>query len=208
MPVVHDFDAKLAESDNDRVRTLVHKGLHDRFGSDYLQIHKAALANDRHGADYVAEFRHGQTRLIEAKVRAEDWLPRGQDADLALETWADIDKQVVGWTRDTAKLSDYLVFVWLESGRSLLLDARLLRAWFCEHWETLRAKYGGRIIPSKRRDRKWRSEAVYVPHRDVVKQLAYRLGYVPGSSGSRQCRSGRSGIQQSDPDLLNRSNRP
>ena len=102
MPVVHDFDAKLAESDNNRVRALVHKGLHDRFGSDYLQIHKAALANDRHGADYVAEFRHGQTRLIEAKVRAEDWLPRGQDADLALETWADIDKQVVGWTRDTA----------------------------------------------------------------------------------------------------------
>jgi hypothetical protein len=138
-----------------------------------------SLANDRHGADYVAEFRHGQTRLIEAKIRAQDWLPRGQDADLALETWADIDNEVIGWTRDTAKLSDYLVFVWLESGRSLLLDARLLRAWFCEHWETLRAKYGGRIIPSKRRDRKWRSEAVYVPHRDVIAQLAYHQGYVP-----------------------------
>ena len=189
--MVHDFDAKLAQSDSDRVRILVSKGLQDRFGSDFLQIHKAAFVNDRHGADYVAEFQHGQTRLIEAKVRVEDWLPRGQDADLALETWADIDKQVVGWTRDMTKVSDYLLFVWLESGRSLLVDARLLRAWFCEHWETLRAKYGGRIIPSKRRGREWRSEAIYVPHRDVVAQLAYRQGLVQKPLGTRQSVCGR-----------------
>jgi hypothetical protein len=188
---VHDFDLKLAESDNARVRTLVHKALQDRFGSDYLQIHKAALANDRHGADYVAEFRHGQIRFVEAKVRAQDWLPRGQEADLALETWADIDKQVFGWTRDTAKLSDYVVFVWLESGRSLLLDARLLRAWFCEHWETLRAKYDGRIVTSKRGCREWRSEAIYVPHRDVVAQLAYRQGYVQKPLRPHHSNSGR-----------------
>ena len=191
MPVVHDFDAKLAESDNNRVRALVHTALQDRFGSNYLAIHKAALANDRHGADYLAEFRHGQTRLIEAKVRPEDWLPRGQEADLALETWADIDKQVVGWTRDTAKLSDYLVFVWLESGRSLLLDARLLRAWFCEYWETLRTKHGGKIIPSKRGCREWRSETIYVPHREVVAQLAYRQGYVQKPLRLRYSDSGR-----------------
>ncbi|HZM33302.1 MAG TPA: hypothetical protein VFC18_02315 [Burkholderiales bacterium] len=191
LTLIHDFDTKLAESDNDRVRALVHKALHERFGNDYLAIHKAALDNDRHGADYFAEFRHGLSRLIEVKVRVQDWLPRGQDADLALETWADLDKHTVGWTRDMAKLSDYVVFLWLESGRSLLLDARLLRAWFSETWQTLRGKYGARIIPSKRRGREWRSEALYIPHADVVAQLARRQGYVQKPLGSRQSGSER-----------------
>jgi hypothetical protein len=180
--LVHDFDTKLAQSDSDAVRFLVSKALHDRFGSDFLQIHKAAFANDRHGADYFAEFQHGQTRLIEVKVRAQDWLPRGQEADLALETWADVDQHTIGWTRDKSKVSDYIIWVWLQSGRSLLLDARLLRAWFCEQWETLRVRYGAHIIPSRRRSREWRSEAVYIAHRDVVAQLAYRQGYVRGKT--------------------------
>ena len=183
--VVHDFDAKLAASDSAQIRGLVGQSLHKNVGSDFLKLHKTALDNDLHGADYLAEFRHGRTRLIEAKVRREDWLPRGQEADLALETWADVDAETPGWTRDFTKLSDFIVFAWLDTGRTLLLDARLLRAWFSESWVNLRKDFGFKIIPSQRGSRTWRSETVYVPHRQVVAQLAYRQGYVQKLPGSR-----------------------
>ena len=105
---LHDFNKKLAGSETPEVRGLVEQALRTPF-PDLLQLHRTARENDRVGIDYLAEFPGGQIRFVEVKQRNQDWLDiNEQDADLALETWSDIDSRKVGWARDPAKLTDFV----------------------------------------------------------------------------------------------------
>jgi ribose-phosphate pyrophosphokinase len=56
------------------------------------------------------------------KVRDEDWAFKpGRNAadDLALETWSVIEKQVIGWTRNQSKMTDYVLWFWRDRRRTI-----------------------------------------------------------------------------------------
>jgi hypothetical protein len=121
-----NFAEQLAVSDSPAVAALVDPFLRRRFPGA-LSLRRAAEANDRAGADIIVEFPHCQFRFIDLKVRTCDYRVLGK-ADIALEIWSNKERETPGWALDESKVSDWLLFVWMDTKRTLLLDARAVRA--------------------------------------------------------------------------------
>jgi hypothetical protein len=121
-----DFSAQLAVSDAPAVAALVEPFLRRRFPGA-LSFRRATEANDRLGADVMVEFPHCQHRFIDLKVRSRDY--RALDkADIALEIWSNCERKTPGWALDESKVTDWILFAWMDTGRMLMVDARALRA--------------------------------------------------------------------------------
>lgn len=121
-----DFDEQFAAADAESVRKRADKFLRQRF-PDALSVRRSGSANDKMGADFVIEFPHGQFRFIDIKMRRVDFKARGMD-DVALEVWSNTELRRPGWALDESKLTDYFLFVWMDTGRIVMFDARALRA--------------------------------------------------------------------------------
>jgi hypothetical protein len=121
-----DFARQLAISDSPAVAALVEPFLRKRFPGA-LAFRRAHETNDRAGADVIVEFPHCQFRFVDLKVRTCDYRARGK-ADVALEVWSNRERGTPGWALDESKVTDWLLFVWVDTGRMLMLDARAVRA--------------------------------------------------------------------------------
>lgn len=132
-----DFDEQFAAADAESVRERVDEFLRLRF-PDALSIRRAGTANDRMGADFMIEFPHGQFRFVDVKMRLDDYKTRGMN-DIALEVWSNTERRKPGWALDESKLTDYFLFVWMDTGRIVMFDARALRAVtrkHLSHWQS------------------------------------------------------------------------
>jgi hypothetical protein len=121
-----DFAEQLAMSDSPAVAALVEPFLRKRFPGA-LAFRRAHETNDRAGADIIVEFPHCQFRFVDLKVRSSDYRALGK-ADVALEVWSNRERGSVGWALDESKVTDWLLFVWTDTRRTLMLDARAVRA--------------------------------------------------------------------------------
>ena len=121
-----DFKEQLAVSDSPAVAALVEPFLRLRFPGA-LGFQRAAEANDRAGADITVAFPQHQFRAIDLKVRTVDYRARDK-ADVALEVWSNWERRTPGWALDESKVTDWILFVWMDTGRMLMVDARALRA--------------------------------------------------------------------------------
>ncbi len=136
-----------------------------------VKIRKAAQAEDKDGTDYWMTLPYGHEQSIDVKVRDEDFQRQGKD-DLALETWSVIkgqDHQKVGWTRDTMKRTDYIFWIWKDTGRWMLVPFPLLCSVFCEHWKQWSKQYQN---ATQRTLDGWHSKCVFVP-RQIVWDAIY-----------------------------------
>jgi 3-oxoacyl-[acyl-carrier protein] reductase len=101
--------------DTDRVRERVERFLRQRF-PDLLSVRRAALQNDKMGADFILEFTHGQNRYVDVKVRKADATAVGKEANgyvLASVTSGDaatvyFDDEITGLTSLTPGARYYL----------------------------------------------------------------------------------------------------
>jgi hypothetical protein len=148
-----------------------------------LSVHRAAATNDRSGTDYWVEV-VGRHLSVDVKVRAEDWAMKvpPQD-DLALETWSvkgeickglrDDSKRIVGWSRDAAKRTDYVLWLWQESGRFCLVPFPFLCRVFDQHYRDWAERYKVRTQFTKRGGGPdgWFSECVFVPRVEVWREI-------------------------------------
>jgi hypothetical protein len=121
-----DFRQEFAAADTEQVHARVEKFVRQRF-PDVLSVQRAARANDRAGADINLEFGHGQFRFIDIKVRKVDYRRFGRP-DVALEVVSNKERGSPGWALDDSKLTDYTLFIWQDTGRVVMFDARALRA--------------------------------------------------------------------------------
>ncbi len=140
----------------------------------FIRVRKAAAINDRSGVDYYIE-RSGLFSLaVDLKAREEDYsvkLPPFRADDLALETFSDLDRGVIGWTRNASKAADYILWFWKDTGRFFIVPFPPLCCVFQRYWEPWCKKYGTHIQTSLEGRRKWRSECVYVPREVVVETI-------------------------------------
>lgn len=148
--------------------------------SNFPTAEKVARANtsdDKNGTDYWVTMQSGQRASVDVKVRAEDWLKHhpGQD-DVALETWSVIGAKV-GWTRDVQKRTDYILFIWLETGRWMLIPFPVLCSIFVKNWEEWRKKYKARPQFTRNPNGShWYSECVFVPRALIWKEYYSAFG--------------------------------
>lgn len=131
------------------------------------KVMQANQQNDRNGIDWWVEM-PGYLLGIDCKIREEDPLPKFGKDDLALETWSVIEAKKVGWTLDDTKQTDYVFWIWKDTGRWCLAPFLLLRRAFqtyrnvwCEQFQVARQRtgHGGKTA--------YHSECVFVPRREV-----------------------------------------
>lgn len=133
-----------------------------------LEIVRSTAAEDRSGTDYWVKRECGRDLSVDAKVRAQDWASKGKD-DLALETWSVVERRIVGWTLNPAKQTDYILWLWKDTGRWCLVPFPMLCAAANKHVSAWSREY--QVARQYTDDRQYHSECVFVPRRVVWRAI-------------------------------------
>lgn len=155
-----------------------------------ISVQKAGRTDDRNGTDYWVHHARGEPYSIDVKVRDEDWAykPRPNTADdLALETWSVVEKEIVGWTRNSSKMTDYVLWFWQDSGRWCLIPFSMLCAVFEQSWQDWSAQFKTCRQFTRWNGGGYHSECVFVPRREVWAAIYRRFGgslHANGANGS------------------------
>lgn len=176
MPKTFDFGEQMAMSqgvaENADIHTIL---LREIPGA--LTVQAAAKENDKRGVDWWVEMASGTHLAVDAKVRSFDWAAKHpKEDDLALETWSVVEKQIAGWTRDSAKRCDYVLWLWKDTGRFCLLPFPLLCKVFSENWKEWTGQYRTEKQHTHRDTGGYHSECVFVPRRVVWLAILARVG--------------------------------
>jgi len=170
----YDFDTQMAMSNGVHEVASVESIILKHIPGS-LSVKRAAAINDRSGTDYWIEMQ-GRHLSVDAKVRYEDWwASHPKEDDLALETWSVVDKKI-GWTRDTNKQTDYVLWLWKDTKRFCLLPFPCLCAVFIANWEKWRNDCGFKVKEQFTHSYNggWRSECVFVPRRLIWAEIYKR----------------------------------
>lgn len=127
-------------------------------------VYPASRSNDKNGTDWWVEHESGNHLSVDAKVRSMDWAAKGKD-DLALETWSVVESMKVGWTRDSRKRTDYVLWLWTDSGRWCLVPFPMLCAVFSEKWQDWKTSY--KTSRQHTPEGNYHSECVFVPRKEL-----------------------------------------
>ena len=145
-----------------------------------VRVEKASEQEDKKGTDWWIILSNGDRLAVDCKVRESDWAQRGHD-DLALETWSVIEANVPGWTRSEKKRTDYILWLWKETGRWCLIPFPMLCKVFSLRWEEWSKTYK---VAKQRTPglRPYHSECVFVPRRIVWAEIYRQFSGTPQSS--------------------------
>ncbi len=145
-----------------------------------ISVNRATTGEDKHGTDWWAVLPLGRLS-IDAKVRGEDYASKYGLDDLALETWSVIESRKVGWTRDVDKNTDYVLWIWKDTGRWCLIPFRMLCRIMMANWKVWRKEYKTAVQATidKHDVVQWHSECVYVPRRLVWRKIYETFGGTP-----------------------------
>lgn len=141
-------------------------------------VYQASRSNDRNGTDWWVEHENGSHLSVDAKVRSVDWAAKGQD-DLALETWSVVEAKKIGWTRDIKKRTDYVLWLWTDTGRWCLVPFPMLCGVFSEYWKEWTGRYKTRQQYTP--EGNYHSECVFVPRKELWATIYRRYSGVPQS---------------------------
>jgi hypothetical protein len=143
-----------------------------------VSVRRASTADDKAGTDYWVRLCNGTELSVDLKARSVDFAakppPHGGD-DLALEVWSVRDPPRVGWTLDTRKRTDYVLWHWQDTGRWCLLPYRMLLAVFTLHLAEWSGRYKHDVQTTRTATNEWQSECVFVPRREVWKAIYRRF---------------------------------
>ncbi len=179
-PLRYEFNERLAFSDGVTIKADVQSILLAEIPGA-LCVERATEADDRSGVDWWV-YREGTPTLsVDAKVRKQDWAAkteRYRADDLALETWSVMERHIPGWTRNPLKQSDYILWLWCDTGRWCLIAFPLLCAVMQDKWQEwqVRFKRSQQFTPT---GGGYHSECVFVPRREVWKEIYLRFSGVP-----------------------------
>lgn len=134
-----------------------------------VAIKRANERDDRNGTDFWVAHARGQPYSVDVKVRGKDYcVGLSPCDDLALETWSVVEKQIIGWTRNPQKMTDYVLWYWRDTGRWCLVPFVMLCAVFSEQWSAWAAEHGTSKQRTPTAGGGWyHSECTFVPRREV-----------------------------------------
>ena len=173
-PLEYDFTDRLVMSQGTSANQDVADILVSNIPSA-VSAYQAHQTNDRTGTDWWVELRTSKHLSVDCKVRAEDWASKSAQDDLALETWSVLESEVVGWTRDRDKRTDYVLWLWTDTGRWCLVPFPMLCRAFEINWRSWKEQYKtARQFTPRTGGRGYHSECVFVPRREVWAEI-YRI---------------------------------
>jgi hypothetical protein len=142
-----------------------------------VNVTPAAPANDKQGVDWWVELSTARHLAVDAKVRQDDWAAsHPAEDDLALESWSVVENSIPGWTRDTAKRCDYVLWLWKDTGRFCLVPFPMLCRVFSLNWQQWRGRYKTRRQFTPRGGGGYHSECVFVPRKELWAEIYRQYG--------------------------------
>lgn len=165
--IARDFYADLAISDHSDIEKAI-KEKSQTYFPEVLNITKAHKENDLLGADYFLEFLNCKMETLDIKVRKEDWSLRGDDRTACIELIANTTTNKKGWTIDATKQTDWIMFYYIETGRSVMYNARLLRAAVIRYLPDLRKHGKPTVQKTQSGSGHYLSESLIVSHRELA----------------------------------------
>lgn len=162
MSEIFDFNRQLSESHKYETEDVL-LDLKSYF-SDLLQLFKAHELNDRRGIDYYLEFPNGKIETVDVKIRYKDY---GENSNVIELT----SGNKAGWTLDNSKLTDWIFYKWLDTGRSELFHARQLREATNRNIEQWKKVYPTTTQISHHNGKCWSSNSMFVASRDIWKAI-------------------------------------
>ena len=178
-PIEYSFDERLQMSQGVSANTSVADILITNIPGA-CSVNSAHSCNDRQGTDWWVEHSSGKHLSIDCKVRAEDWQRKGSD-DLALEIWSVVEKKAVGWTRKPDKRTDYVLWLWTDTGRWCLIPFPFLCQVFGLHWEAWALKYKTSKQKTTTAYGSYHSQCVFVPRLVVWREIYQVFGGNPAA---------------------------
>lgn len=120
-----NFFSDLTWSDGIDIDTPVHEILMNSI-EGAVKVERSNLDEDKSGTDYWVTLDSSRRISIDVKARRKDY---GKD-DIALEIWSVKEKRKIGWALDRDKKTDYILFLWGDSGRWCLVPFVMLMSVF------------------------------------------------------------------------------
>jgi hypothetical protein len=165
MPLEYGFNDRLKMSSgyatNADVRSVLLQQIPGAVG-----VTQAATVNDKQGVDWWVEMSTARHIAVDAKVRSSDWAAKNpSEDDLALESWSVVEKNVIGWTRDSSKRCDYILWLWQDTGRFCLIPFPMLCKVFDSNWEQWKAQHKTKQQFTPMSGGGYHSECIFVPRR-------------------------------------------
>lgn len=171
-PTEFDFMDQLAMSQGEAENASIAKILVENIPSA-INATLADKKSDRQGVDWFVELISGRIVNVDCKVREKDFAAKNARCDdLALESFSVVEQSVVGWTRDTSKKTDYVLWLWVNTGRWSLVPFQMLCAVYAKNWERWRAEYKtSRQYTPRTGGAGYHSECTFVPRRAVWAEI-------------------------------------
>lgn len=140
-------------------------------------VERAAISDDKSGTDYWVTMPSGHKQSVDVKVREIDWRQtHPKEDDIALETWSVVEQEKIGWTRDTSKRTDYILWIWKDTGRWLLIPFPMLCSVFVKNMEVWSKKYGTKKQQTHFNGSYYHSECVFVPRLLIWREIYNTYG--------------------------------
>lgn len=173
-----NFDEQLKMSEGVCGTQSIEQILLEKF-PDAVRAERANLSEDKSGVDYWVVTSSGKRYGIDLKAREKDFSKDNPNKDdLALEIWSVVNKKI-GWTRDPEKKTDYILFLWKDTGRYSLVPFPLLYGVFSNHWQEWGKKYFAPFQHSYEKNSRWFSQCVFVPRLLVWREMHSSYGGAP-----------------------------
>lgn len=127
----YDFHDMLDYSNSD-TNTKLALTILEKLSKDSAVIAKSPPVLDRKGSDFYIINNSGKLSHIDVKFRPKDFMHVNQDGitvndDIVIE-YDTPNGPNTGWTVDSNKITDYVLWIWPKTNRYKLVDAVKLRA--------------------------------------------------------------------------------
>lgn len=158
------FDQKLAESTENALSSAAANLLMKLFPGA-IRVSQALPADERDGVDFWVETAASNRRIaVDCKFRTEDprvhYVVNGDPADdVALELWSVKEQKITGWTLDKTKRTDYVLWIFIETGRYCIFPFAMLQHAFIKQQSEWVRRYR---TAEQRTENAYTSECVFV----------------------------------------------
>lgn len=185
MSAEYDFHERLFWSQGRAISGTAEKILLDNIPGA-VSVAKSTDVEDRSGTDWWVCLENGKRVSVDLKAREKDCQTFGND-DLALEILSVVEADKIGWTADANKMTDFILWLWEDTGRWTLVSFCQLCAVFRDHYgEWTDGRYTippDQYTPPKNGRSGWHSRCVFVPRKAVWRAIYEQFG---GHTAPRQ----------------------
>lgn len=164
-----DFNNQLVMSTGTAANRTIGEILLDTIPGSVRAI-QALSVHDKQGVDWWIDMKSGERLAIDCKIREDDPIPRfgAHCDDVALETWSVVEKKAIGWSLDDTKKTDYIFWLWKDTGRWCIVPFPLLVKAFKSKKDAWMQSYR---VARQNTNSRYHSECVFVDRREMWAEI-------------------------------------